>query len=188
MARENYENMSVSQLKELAKGRGIKGVSAMRKAEVINALVEMDSAQTQKEEPAKAGEEKKPAKKKAAEKKPAEMKPAKKKLAEEKPVETGKSTTTTALTVGKTPDGAEMTTAVEAAAGPETATAGEEPLTAGSAMTTTVETTAENSAGKVLRAAGGKILGPQDRFAGKRRLTKNVERLLRTTFRRKTTF
>ena len=87
MARENYENMSVSQLKELAKGRGIKGVSAMRKAEVINALVEMDSAQTQKEEPAKAGEEKKPAKKKAAEKKPAEKKPAKKKAAEEKPAE-----------------------------------------------------------------------------------------------------
>ena len=87
MTRENYENMSVSQLKELAKGRGIKGVSAMRKAEVINALVEMDSAQTQKEEPAKAGEEKKPAKKKAAEKKPAEKKPAKKKAAEEKPAE-----------------------------------------------------------------------------------------------------
>ncbi|MBQ4177543.1 MAG: Rho termination factor N-terminal domain-containing protein, partial [Lachnospiraceae bacterium] len=87
MTRENYENMSVSQLKELAKGRGIKGVSAMRKAEVINALVEMDSAQTQKEEPAKAGEEKKPAKKKAAEKKPTEKKPAKKKPAEEKPAE-----------------------------------------------------------------------------------------------------
>ena len=87
MTRENYENMSVSQLKELAKGRGIKGVSAMRKAEVINALVEMDSAQTQKEEPANAGEEKKPAKKKAAEKKPAEKKPAKKKPAEEKPAE-----------------------------------------------------------------------------------------------------
>ena len=87
MTRENYENMSVSQLKELAKGRGIKGVSAMRKAEVINALAEMDSAQTQKEEPANAGEEKKPAKKKAAEKKPAEKKPAKKKPAEEKPAE-----------------------------------------------------------------------------------------------------
>ena len=85
MTRENYENMSVSQLKELAKGRGIKGVSAMRKAEVINALVEMDSAQTQKEEPAKAGEEKKPAKKKAAEEKPAEEKPAEEKPVEEKP-------------------------------------------------------------------------------------------------------
>ena len=81
-----------------------------------------------------------------------------------------------------------MTTVVEAAADPETATAGTETLTAGSAMTTAVETTAENSAGKVLRAAGGKILGPQDRFAGRRRLTKNVERLLRTTFGRKTTF
>ena len=87
MTRENYENMSVSQLKELAKGRGIKGVSAMRKAEVINALAEMDSAQTQKEEPANAGEEKKPAKKKAAEKKPAEKKPAEKKPAKKKPAE-----------------------------------------------------------------------------------------------------
>ena len=50
MTRKEYEGMSAAQLKDLAKERGIKGLSAMRKADVINALAELDSASAAKEE------------------------------------------------------------------------------------------------------------------------------------------
>ena len=50
MKREEYEGMSAAQLKDLAKERGIKGLSAMRKADVINALAELDSAPSAKGE------------------------------------------------------------------------------------------------------------------------------------------
>ena len=50
MTREEYESMSAAQLKNLAKERGIKGISALRKADVINALESLDSAAGGREE------------------------------------------------------------------------------------------------------------------------------------------
>ena len=40
MNRENYELLSASLLKDMAKKRGIRGLSAMRKSQVVDALVE----------------------------------------------------------------------------------------------------------------------------------------------------
>ena len=40
--REKYESLSVSVLKELAKARGIKSVSAMKKSQVIEAMLALD--------------------------------------------------------------------------------------------------------------------------------------------------
>ena len=42
MNRENYELLSASLLKDMAKKRGIRGLSAMRKSQVVDALVEYD--------------------------------------------------------------------------------------------------------------------------------------------------
>ncbi len=63
--REKYESLSLATLKELAKTRGIKGVSTMKKSEVVEAMLEEDKkteAKTLKaakqEETAKSTEEK----------------------------------------------------------------------------------------------------------------------------------
>lgn len=40
--REKYESLALSDLKEIAKARGIKGVSTMKKAEVVEAMLEED--------------------------------------------------------------------------------------------------------------------------------------------------
>ena len=40
--REKYESLPLTQLKELAKVRGIKGISTMNKAEVVEAMLLMD--------------------------------------------------------------------------------------------------------------------------------------------------
>ena len=40
--REKYESLALVQLKELAKIRGIKGVSTMKKAEVVDAMLTED--------------------------------------------------------------------------------------------------------------------------------------------------
>ncbi len=42
MMREKYESLSLSVLKDLAKARGIKGTSAMKKADVVEAMMEED--------------------------------------------------------------------------------------------------------------------------------------------------
>ena len=42
MNRENYELLSASLLKDMAKKRGIRGLSAMRKSQVVYALVVYD--------------------------------------------------------------------------------------------------------------------------------------------------
>lgn len=42
MMREKYESLALTDLKEIAKARGIKGVSAMKKSEVIEAMLEED--------------------------------------------------------------------------------------------------------------------------------------------------
>ena len=41
--REKYESLSAATLKELAKARGIKAVSAMKKSEVIEAMLAEDA-------------------------------------------------------------------------------------------------------------------------------------------------
>ena len=40
--REKYESLSVTVLKDLAKARGIKGVSAMKKGELVERMLEED--------------------------------------------------------------------------------------------------------------------------------------------------
>ena len=40
--REKYESLSLAALKDLAKARGLKGVTAMRKAELIEVMLEED--------------------------------------------------------------------------------------------------------------------------------------------------
>ena len=52
--REKYESLSLATLKDLAKTRGIKGVSTMKKSEIVEAMLEEDK----KEEAKKAAEEK----------------------------------------------------------------------------------------------------------------------------------
>ncbi len=43
MTKEQYETLAISDLKEIAKSRGIKGISRMAKADVINAMLMLDS-------------------------------------------------------------------------------------------------------------------------------------------------
>lgn len=50
---KNYESMSLAELKELAKARGLKNVSTLRKAELAKILAEADGLQNQKKMPAK---------------------------------------------------------------------------------------------------------------------------------------
>ena len=52
--REKYESLALAQLKELAKARGLKGISAMKKAEVIEAMLAED--EREKEEAAEKKE------------------------------------------------------------------------------------------------------------------------------------
>ena len=46
--REKYESLALIQLKELAKVRGIKGVSAMKKSEVVEAMLALDELEKEK--------------------------------------------------------------------------------------------------------------------------------------------
>lgn len=48
--REKYESLSLATLKELAKARGLKGISALRKPELIERMLEEDEQQREKEE------------------------------------------------------------------------------------------------------------------------------------------
>lgn len=54
--REKYESLALAQLKELAKVRGIKGVSTMKKAEVVEAMLAEDERLQKLEEEKKANE------------------------------------------------------------------------------------------------------------------------------------
>lgn len=62
--REKYESLSLAVLKELAKARGLKGISAMRKPELIERMLledENDSRKTEKKAPDQKEEKKEPA-------------------------------------------------------------------------------------------------------------------------------
>ena len=61
--REKYESLALVQLKELAKVRGLKGTSTMKKADLVEAMLAEDE-RLKKEEEAKAAEIKLPHKKK----------------------------------------------------------------------------------------------------------------------------
>lgn len=59
MMREKYESLAVLDLKEIAKARGLKGISAMKKADVINAMLALDEKEkAEKEAAAKEASEK----------------------------------------------------------------------------------------------------------------------------------
>ena len=51
--REKYESLALAQLKELAKVRGLKGTSTMKKSEIVEAMLAEDE-RLKKEEAAKA--------------------------------------------------------------------------------------------------------------------------------------
>lgn len=60
--REKYESLALADLKDIAKSRGIRGTSAMKKADVIEAMLALDEEEKKKEESAAMeGEEKRPA-------------------------------------------------------------------------------------------------------------------------------
>lgn len=56
MMREKYESLSLSVLKDLAKARGIKGTSAMKKADVVEAMLEEDRKDAAKKAETSAGD------------------------------------------------------------------------------------------------------------------------------------
>ena len=48
--REKYESLALLDLKSIAKARGIKGTSIMKKAEVVNAMLELDEKENASKE------------------------------------------------------------------------------------------------------------------------------------------
>ena len=76
--REKLQSFTLSQLKEIAKSAGLKGITGLKKEELIERLVELDE-KMQSEKAAKASEEKK------AEEKSSEKKAPAKKSGEKKP-------------------------------------------------------------------------------------------------------
>ena len=45
--REKYESLAIADLKSIAKARGIKGTSLMKKSEVVNAMLELDAKENE---------------------------------------------------------------------------------------------------------------------------------------------
>ena len=59
--REKYESLSLATLKDLAKARGLKGISTMRKPELIERMLEEDKKEAAEKEAAqKEAEQKEP--------------------------------------------------------------------------------------------------------------------------------
>lgn len=91
--REKYESLSLAVLKELAKARGLKGVSTLRKPELIERMLEEDEKEEKKKNSTNTDTEKPAAERKTEEKRapertaerPAAEKPAAEKPAAEKP-------------------------------------------------------------------------------------------------------
>ena len=57
MTRERYESLSLTTLKELAKTRKMKGVSTLKKGDLITAMLELDEKEKQTEANEEAKEE-----------------------------------------------------------------------------------------------------------------------------------
>jgi len=53
MTREQYESLPLAELKEIAKARGMKGTSAMKKSDLIGRMLEKDEEDSPKKEPEK---------------------------------------------------------------------------------------------------------------------------------------
>ena len=49
--RERYETLSLATLRDLAKARGLKGISTLKKAELIDVMVEADRKEKEAEQP-----------------------------------------------------------------------------------------------------------------------------------------
>ena len=85
MIREKYESLAVHDLKEIAKARGIKGLSTMKKAEVIDAMLRLDAQENAEIKTERSVPENRPAESKdAPEKDAAERKDAPKRDAAER--------------------------------------------------------------------------------------------------------
>lgn len=56
--REKYESIGITDLKSIAKARGIKGTSLMKKAEVVEAMLALDEKEAEKKEEKERAEEK----------------------------------------------------------------------------------------------------------------------------------
>ena len=56
--REKYESLSLAVLKDLAKARGMKGISSMKKGELIEAMLAMDEKEKGAEETQEMTQEK----------------------------------------------------------------------------------------------------------------------------------
>lgn len=56
--REKYESIGITDLKSIAKARGIKGTSLMKKAEVVEAMLALDEKESEKKEEKERAEEK----------------------------------------------------------------------------------------------------------------------------------
>ena len=80
--REKYESLSLAVLKDLAKARGIKGTSSMKKGDLVEAMLLADEKENKPEE--KKIEEKKAEENTSEEKKPEERKPEENKSEEKK--------------------------------------------------------------------------------------------------------
>ena len=76
--REKYETLKLNDLRDIAKKRGIKGASSMKKSEIIDLMCELDEKEAAKAEAAKAPA--KPAKDSSSEDKPAKPAGKKKKI------------------------------------------------------------------------------------------------------------
>ena len=57
MTREKYESLPLATLRELAKARKMKGISALKKGELIEAMLTQDEKEKQEEANAQAKEE-----------------------------------------------------------------------------------------------------------------------------------
>ena len=57
MTREKYESLPLATLKELAKARKMKGVSTLKKSDLIDAMIALDEQEEQKEAATEAREE-----------------------------------------------------------------------------------------------------------------------------------
>ncbi len=66
MMREKYESLAVHDLKEIAKARGIKGLSTMKKADVIDAMLRLDAQENAEIKTERSVPENRPAERKDA--------------------------------------------------------------------------------------------------------------------------